>query len=167
MGASRAGPVPLQVAHDRCAHRYWTSESGACRLIIAQWRPPRYCGQCTVWSRLSSRQAQATLFQTLLTALYWRYARSFRRIQFALDRIARQMPPAPPGYVRVRRAWVVIGRHMLSETGIRRGGQFQSSDGFAKVGRTQCQYGTPLWRFVVDCRSTHHGRFAFVDHVRR
>jgi len=85
-------------------------QSGACWLTITQWRPPRHRGLRAEWSRLSSRHAQAKLFQTLLTALYGRYARSFRRIQFALERIARQMPPAPPGYVRRRGAWGVVRR---------------------------------------------------------
>ena len=71
-------------------------------------------GVGTELARQSSRQAQAENLQTLLSALYSRYARAFRRIAFALGRVVNAMPPAPAGQVRTH------GRGLGEPVGVHR-----------------------------------------------
>jgi uncharacterized protein YggT (Ycf19 family) len=59
------------------------------------------------WTRQSARQEEAEQLQALLAALYDRYGRAFRRIDFALARILLAMPAAPVRRVPLAQAgWV-------------------------------------------------------------
>ena len=91
-------PVPVQVAGDRYALARARDFVGRTADVA---RPFPVGAAGSEWNQHTVRQTQAEQLDVLLRALYGRYTRAFRRIDFALARILNVMPAAPANAVRL------------------------------------------------------------------